>query len=94
MYALQFDERPDDSDLVKRAYQRPNMIVIGPSTGIIGGRRAAWAPVESPSFMNRVFELKAIASADNGENADAKTGVMKIGDFASFCDFLESMTVD
>ena len=44
--------------------------------------------------MDGVFELKANGSADNGENADAKTGVMKIGDFASFCDFLESMTVD
>ena len=95
VYALQFDERPEDSDLVKRAYQRPNMIVIGPSTGIIGGRRAAWAPVESPLFMDcGVFELKANASADHGENADAKIGVMKIGDFASFCDFLESMTVE
>ena len=30
VYALQFDERPEDSDLVKRACQRPNMIVIGP----------------------------------------------------------------
>ena len=94
VYALQFDEPPEDSDLVKRAYQRPNMIVIGPNTGIIGGRREAWAPVESPSFMDGVFELRANASADNGENADAKTGVMKIGDFASFCDFLQSMTMD
>ena len=94
VYALQFDERPDDCDLVKRAHQRPNLIMIGPSTGIIGGRRAAWTPVESPSFMEGVFELKANASAETGQNADAKTGVMKIGDFASFCDFLESMTVD
>ena len=96
VYALQFDDRPEDCDLVKRAYQRPNMIVICPRTGIIGGRRAAWAPVESPSFMDGVFEMKANASADNGENvgnADVKTGLMKIGDFTSLCDFLESMTV-
>ena len=44
--------------------------------------------------MDGVFDLKAHASAQTGENADAKMGVMKIGDFASFCDFLESMTVD
>tara|TARA_R110002110_G_scaffold63240_3_gene176047 strand:+ start:3501 stop:4733 length:1233 start_codon:yes stop_codon:yes gene_type:complete len=95
VYALQFDELSEDSDLVKRAYQRRNMIVIGPRTGIIGGRRAAWAPVESPSFMDGVFELTANAPTDNGENAgdaEAKEGVMKIGDFASFCKFLESMT--
>lgn len=94
VYALQFDERPEDCELVKRAYQRRNMIMIGPNTGIIGGRRAAWAPVESPSFMDGAFELKATASGETGENADAKTGVMKIGDFASLCEFLESMTVD
>ena len=94
VYALQFDERPEDCDLVKRAYQRPNMIMIGPNTGIIGSRRAAWAPVESPSFMHGVFELKANASAEDGKNTDAKAGVMKIGDFASFCDFLVSMIVD
>ncbi len=94
VFALQFEEPPEDCDLVKRACQRPNMIVIGPSTGIIGGRRAAWAPVESPSFMDDVFDLEADASTDAGDNGKAKTGVMRIGDFASLSDFLESMTVD
>lgn len=89
VYALQFDEPSEQTGLVKRAMQRPNMIVIGPQTGIIGGRRAVWAPVESPSFMDGVFELKEEAP-DGGENA--KLGRMKLGDFACFCDFLESMT--
>jgi hypothetical protein len=66
------------------------MIVVGPQTGIIGGRQAAWAPVESPSFMADVFELKEATPA-GGE--PTKTGRMKIGDFACFCDFLQSMTV-
>ena len=34
---------------------RPNMIVVGPETGIIGGRRATWAPVERPDFMAAVY---------------------------------------
>lgn len=94
VYALQFDELSEDSDLVKRAYQRPNIIVIGTQTGIIGGQRAAWAPIESPISMGVVFELKQQASAENDDNDDAnpKLGLMKIGDFAFFCDFLESMT--
>lgn len=90
VYALQFDELPGEGDLAKRAGQRPNMIVVGPQTGIIGGRQAAWAPVESPSFMADVFELKEATPA-GGE--PTKTGRMKIGDFACFCDFLQSMTV-
>lgn len=89
VYALQFDELPGEGDLAKRAGQRPNMIVVGPQTGIIGGRQAAWAPVESPSFMADVFELKEATPA-GGE--PTKTGRMKIGDFACFCDFLQSMT--
>jgi len=95
VYALQFDELPEASDLVKRAYQRPNMIVIGPQTGIIGARRAPWAPVESPAFMGGAFEVKGDAPGDDGKAAakeGAKSGTMKIGDFASFCSFLESMT--
>src|SRR5947208_9986743 len=48
VYALQFEELPETSDLVKRAVQRPNMIVLGPQTGIIGGRRVVWAPDECP----------------------------------------------
>ena len=96
VYALQYDEFPENIDLIKRAYQRPNMIVIGPETGIIGGRRAMWAPMEAPSFMDGVFELRtdAQAATDGAEGcADAKSGRMKIGDFGSFCAFLESMTV-
>lgn len=95
VYALQFEELPEESELIKRAYQRPNMIVIGPETGIIGGRRAPWAPVESPTFMDVAFELKNHGPAGGGEDAkgaEAKTGSMKIGGFGSFCDFLESMT--
>ncbi|NKB48130.1 MAG: SIR2 family protein [Alphaproteobacteria bacterium] len=95
LYALQFAELSEDNDLIKRAYQRPNMILIGPDTGIIGGRRAAWTPMDSPAFMEDAFELKIDESSDNDKDADdsiAKSGLMKIGDFDSFCNFLESMT--
>jgi hypothetical protein len=89
VYALQFGELAPEVDLMKRAAQRPNMIVISPKTGTIGGRQLMWAPVECPTFMDAVFELKQETPA-GGE--PVKFGEMKIGDFASFCDFLESMT--
>jgi len=90
VYALQFEELPEDRVLIKRAYQRSNLIVVGPKTGIIGGGRGKWTPVESPSFMDGVFELKEVAGA-GGEAANTKSGLMKIGDFTCFCHFLESM---
>lgn len=89
VYALQFGELAPEADLMKRAAQRPNMIVISPKTGTIGGRQSMWAPVECPMFMDAVFELKEEAP---GGGAPVKSGKMKIGDFACFCDFLESMT--
>ena len=94
-YALQFEELPDGNELIKRAIQRPNMIVIGPDTGIIGGRRAVWAPVESPESMGVAFELVNDETSDDGDgkgDEEARSGFMKIGGFGSFCDFIESMT--
>lgn len=90
VYALQFEESPEDSILIKRAYQRSNLIVVGPIAGVIGGRRSKWTPSEIPSFMDGVFELKDVTGTAAGA-ASAKSGLMKIGDFACFCHFLESM---
>ena len=95
VYALQFEELPEGNDLVKRACQQTNMIVVGPETGIIGGNRAAWAPVHIPKSMEVAFELKSNESGDASEGQEkkeTKMGLMKIGGFESFCDFLESMT--
>ena len=95
VYALQFDELSDDSDLIMRAYQGTNMIVVGPQTGIIGGQRGVWVSVERPPSMEVALELREDAPDgvdDGAEIADEKPVRMKIGDFGSFCDFLESMT--
>lgn len=88
VYALQYDEPKEEADLARRALQRSNMIVLGPKSGIIGGRRAAWAPVGSPSLMKLVFET---AEADEEAGEGSRTGRMKIGDFACFCALLGSM---
>ncbi|SFL20721.1 SIR2-like domain-containing protein [Nitrosomonas aestuarii] len=91
VYALQFEELSEETDVIKRAYQRSNLIVIGPKTGIIGGQRAAWSPIESPAFLNVAFELNVTKAVD-GEDQEKQSGTMKIGDFKSFCDLLESIT--
>jgi hypothetical protein len=90
VYALQFRDPSEDSMLMKRAYQRSNLIVICPETGVIGGHRANWTPADSPSFMDGLLELKETAVAGGG--APVKSARMKIGDFACFCHFLESMS--
>lgn len=86
VYALQFEDLPDDHVLIKKAHQRSNLIVVGPTTGVIGSRRGKWAPAETPAFMSGVFELK------DGGGAGGKAATMKVGDFACFSEFLENMT--
>jgi hypothetical protein len=96
VYALQYGEQGDEADLVRRSYQRRNMIVVGPETGIIGGRRAGWGLSEGHSFIEAAFEVKngqqESQSASEAGGTRMDVGRMKIGDFGCFCDFLASMT--
>ena len=97
VYILQFQELSDDDLLARRAGQRPNMIVLGPRTGIIGGRRDTWDPVELPTYMDVAFALRAATGDEDGGAGDEsarKRGEMTIGEFVSFCGFLESMAAE
>lgn len=89
VYALQYEELVEESILIRRAHRRSNLIVVGPETGVIGGRREKWTPSDSPSFMGGVFELGDVPNPAGGVS---KVGRMKVGNFANFCQFLESMT--
>jgi hypothetical protein len=84
VYALQHGEHEETTDLIKRAYQRRNMIVVGPDTGVIGGRRGTWRSEKDHSFAKSFFD-----GPTTGGSTSA--GKMKIGDFSRFCDFLSSM---
>lgn len=98
VYALQFAEEGDESELVKRSLQRRNLVVIGPETGIIGGARAAWADPAEPASVSAAFEVpraaEEVGNEGEGENPVALPGRMKIGDFSALCTFLSSMTAE
>lgn len=87
VYALQFEEVVDEHDLQRRALRQRNLIVVGPRTGIIGGRRAEWECGESAPFVDAVFEPAPTTTV----NPRSRTGQLRLGDFARFCDFLRSM---
>jgi hypothetical protein len=88
VYALQFDEPRDESDLIRRGAQRSNLIVMGPHTGVIGSRRAKWNPAEPSSFAKDCVQISEEIAGD----AKSRSLLMKIGDFARFSQLLESMT--
>jgi hypothetical protein len=87
VYSLQFVEVADDHDLHKRALRQKNLIVVGPKSGIIGGRRAEWSLDEPAPFVDAVFE----PDPKTAVTPQPKTGQMKLGDFGTFCEFLRSM---
>lgn len=88
VYSLQFGEIDDDQDLLTRALRQRNLIVIGPKTGVIGGRRDEWRCEETAPFVDVAFELCPATDAD----PQPKSGQLKLGDFAKFCEFLRSMS--
>ena len=95
VYALQFGEQNDGSDLAQRSYQRHNMMVVGPETGIIGGKRGKWEISGDASVFSEVLDVKdANQHSDSGSNASSGNGNscnVSIGDFNRFCNFLASM---
>ena len=98
VYALQFAEENESSELVKRSFQLRNLVVIGPETGIIGGVQAPWGVPAEPASVSAAFEApqatEDVEDQEEGTNATKPTGRMKIGDFSALCTFLSSMTAE
>ncbi len=88
VYSLQFEELDENHDLLRRALKQQNLILLGPETGIIGGRRARWKLDDNVPFVAAAFELDPKTEAD----PQPTSGRVKLGDFANFCEFLLSMT--
>jgi hypothetical protein len=86
-YALQFEEPDGEGALLKRAAQRPNLVVIAPETGVFGARRAPWRATTVPDFMQGLIDVVEPKEGEEG----APSVSVGIGDFCCFCDFLESM---
>lgn len=94
--ALQYQELSEEDELVRRAHERPNLIVCGPWKGIIGGQFANWSFEKDSGFKDIAFEFDCCDASEKKSEARRsadRTGRLKIGDFQSFCDFLHSMTV-
>jgi len=87
VYSFQFEELADDHDLIRRGLTQLNLIIIGPKTGMIGGRRAQWRLNEPAPFIDIAFKLSPKTKAD----PQPKKGQMKLGNFVHFCEFLRSM---
>ena len=96
VYALQYADPDQDSDLVKRAYQLHNLIVVGPDSGIIGSRHAKWGVPKGQDDVLKMYKL-IVSQQEEATNTDSSVDLMtsiklRVCDFARFCHFLDSMT--
>lgn len=88
VYSFQFEEVVEGHELARRAQRQRNLIVVGPKTGMIGGRRAEWKLDDPAPVTDVAFELAPATEA----SPKPTNGQMKLGDFAHFCQFLRSMS--
>jgi SIR2-like protein len=91
--ALQHSDPAEDHDLVKRARSHPNLLVYGPQQGTVGGETASWRLTEAVD--NRTADLLDIpfdSDAKPGADEIADTGRFRLGDFAWFARFLDTLS--
>ena len=96
VYALQYEDLDQETDLARRAYQLNNLIVVGPNSGIIGGRQDSWGTTEGQANVYGMYEaLPGTQEAEISDPTELMNAVrMKVCDFAQFCHFLDSLTMN
>ena len=62
-----------------------NILVTGPDTAVISGRRLSWHSSNVPAVLGTVIQ-------SSGDEEDQSRCQVDIGDFAVFCRFIESIT--
>jgi hypothetical protein len=92
VFALQHSDPVPGSDLHDEAVRHANLIVLGPSAGIIGGVRGSWKltdPVDdrTAALLDVPFDSDAVP--DPAE--PALTGVLRLGKFEWFGRFLDQV---
>jgi hypothetical protein len=88
--ALQYADPDDCAVLMDRSARYLNLMVLGPRIAIIGGRRGTWrlGEIRGASHIAQAYQLDA---PTEGEQASG-TGMLLLGDFARFSEFLGALT--
>ena len=91
--ALQYEEPEDDHVLIAAARRHHNLIVYGPKTAVVRGRRAPWRlndPVDgrTKDLLDIPFDSDA---ADPEKDEVPVTGRFRLGEFAKLASFLDAI---
>lgn len=87
--ALQYQD-PDPAALLSdRAGRHLNLMVLGPRSAIIGGRRGSWK-LEETRNIDQIADAFAIDDGQGGSDPTGE-GALLLGDFAKFAAFLGTL---
>jgi hypothetical protein len=89
--ALQYADPIEGDTLDARARRQPNLMVLGPSTAIIGGVKGDWKLHDSKLATTFSDAFSPDPPPEAGVPAPG-TGKFLLGDFAKFTDFLASLS--
>lgn len=92
--SFQYAPISEQDKIVHYSKTRKKILVVGPNAAVIGGEFGDWRLQEvvgdaTSGFMDIAFD----SEAEVDSSASACSGIMKLGDFNSFCKFLETINV-
>ena len=88
--ALQFADPEVDSALAERAGRYLNLMVLGPRVAHLGGRRGEWK-LEEVRGISHLAPAFTLDEPEEGKEPSG-AGTLRLGDFASFAEFLGALT--
>jgi SIR2-like domain len=92
LVALQFEEPGDEHDLTRAAKRLHNVIIYGPETAVVRGKRAGWRLNEAVSERTKyLLDIPFDSDAVPDKDKVSLTGRMRLGDFAVLARFLDSV---
>lgn len=90
--SLQYEELPEENDLIKQAQHRSNLMLLGPEKAIIGTKEGLWQLQEPIDDRTSDFMCIAFDNQEaTGEDDTQLKGNVKLGDFNCFAKFLDSI---
>ncbi len=89
---LRYSDMRDDDPIVTLAGTYTNLMILGPNAGVLGGRWGEWRLTETLDARTREFFSPAFKlDTDSTGEGPPVTGKLVLGEFNSFCEFLNTM---
>lgn len=88
VFVLCYSDPEEDSELGREARTRTNILVLGPTQGIVRGQVGTWLMQDPTTNGPRMAGLFVPDVTPSSASSGAVGGELRLGDFTVFCDLL------